>query len=260
MARIIFLLLLFANVCEAVAAATIDDGIKLFNQKKWSQAREIFLQGEALGSGDAKTMLGVMSLMGLGVPEDGQKALRYFQEGAAKNSPNALAYLATMYLNGIGIQKDESRGLGYLLLASEKGSPDAQILLAKAYYKGSLGLHQDFTKAAQLTRIAANQGIAVAIDHLAYIHYRGEGVTRSIPVAHALYTLATSKETFGDDYAEFKRRSSQRMIRDLEKLMKATDLIESLALQDMLTAPIKLTEAIDSHFKIYASKYSDSTR
>ena len=74
----------------------------------------------------------------------------------------------------------------------EKGDADAEFVLGKAYYTGQ-GMPQDYAKALDLYRKAADQGYAKAENNLASMYRQGLGVKRDMVEAAKWYRKAAEQ-------------------------------------------------------------------
>jgi TPR repeat protein len=97
--------------------------------------------------------LGRMLLSGE-LPRDVPRALALLEASAEKNNPYALEELGVAYLRGDGVQADPDKARAYLEQAVEKGSAGAQVKLGEALWKGDQ-LGQDKVKALELLENAA---------------------------------------------------------------------------------------------------------
>jgi hypothetical protein len=88
-----------------------------------------------------------------------------------------------MYHNGIGVPQDYTKAAEWYRKAAEQGSAFAQLSLGLMYYNGE-GVPKDYTKAAEWYRKAAEQGDDIAQRRLGFMYYSGEGVPQD-------YTKAT---------------------------------------------------------------------
>lgn len=95
---------------------------ELYVAQKYESAAIRCIAESVLGNAEGQTILGLMYLLGKGVPQDEAKAVEQFQ------------------------------------LAAKQGQPDAQFALGRMYEQGRGGLPRDVDAALQWYRAAANQG------------------------------------------------------------------------------------------------------
>ena len=95
----------------------------------------IFLLYRAIefGNAGAKTVLGFLHLVGLGVKRDYKRAKQLIDAGVKKNDQDAVLYLGIMLYYGLGVQSNRDQALRYFIKASENGNLLAIYFLAKAY-------------------------------------------------------------------------------------------------------------------------------
>ncbi|MGP9492362.1 tetratricopeptide repeat protein [Psychrobacter sp. AOP7-B1-24] len=95
--------------------------------------------------------------------------------------------LGVMYDTGKGVHQNYAKAAEWYRKAADQGYAKAQFNLGLAYYKGE-GLRQDYAKAAEWFEKAADQGDAEAQYNLGLMYDQGEGVRQN---------NATAKEWFG---------------------------------------------------------------
>jgi len=104
------------------------------------------------GNADAQVLLGRMYMMGQGVDQDRDRAMKWFKTAAVQGNADAQFFLGSMYLLP---QQDVGEGLKWLRLSAEQGMQDAQYLLGKTYLQGIKDAPQDLVQAAMWLRLAA---------------------------------------------------------------------------------------------------------
>ena len=117
----------------------------------------------------ARAKLGVLLAEGLGSkPDSGRAYALLSDEEVMKLSPEARFYVAAFLMEGKVCEKDERKA--FLLLNDDevlKTMPPANYLLGLCYYSG-VGTKQDFAKAAQFLKEAADAGEPNAARFLGY--------------------------------------------------------------------------------------------
>ena len=106
---------------------------------------------------------------------------------------------------GEGVEQDYTEAARLYRLAAEQGDAVAQYSLGDCYQNGE-GVEQDYTEAARLFQLAADQGYADAQENLGLLYFKGNGVQRDCDAA--LYWLRLSGKT--DD-------STVSVIKEIEK-------------------------------------------
>ncbi len=104
---------------------------------------------------------------------------------------------------------------------AKKGNPFEQFNLGLMYYKGR-GTAQDYTKAVNWWRRAAEQGFTEALNNLGMAYGNGDGVEQDYVQAHKWFDLAASRHPPGR-----KRRNSERDRDFLAKKMTAAQIAEA---------------------------------
>lgn len=133
----------------------------------------------------ARAITGVMLAEGMGIEQDFEKAFRLLDDDEAlEEFPRATHYLVALLLVGKGCEKNPERA--FALLSDPKvweGVPAAQFQLGVLYYSGEGG-KQDFKKAAEHIKAAADAGSAEAMEFLGYED--GKYVDCGIPLEELL--------------------------------------------------------------------------
>lgn len=175
------------------------------------------------GYGDALTQLGMMYVLGQGVPKDDAKATSLLVAAATQEGAGALFELGKLFELGFGTPKDEKEAVRLILLAAEGGCVEAQKEAAlhcqtgrviardeaasyKWYRKAAeqgdasaqytLGLktfNSDETEACFWFRKAAEQGHADAQEQLGECYEDGFGVTEDKTTAREWYQKAADQ-------------------------------------------------------------------
>ncbi|KAJ3009787.1 hypothetical protein HKX48_007743 [Thoreauomyces humboldtii] len=86
-------------------------------------------QGSQDGSADAQNMLGEMTELGLGGPEDGPDhagAAKWYRRAMRQGHPRAICNLAALYEGGLGVGVDVEKALRLYKEAEQRGSKDAK--------------------------------------------------------------------------------------------------------------------------------------
>ena len=109
------------------------------------------------------------------VCEDGSTVSPLKEEESAKIIPeNDLGYV---YYNGQGVEQDYQKAFNWYRKAAEAGDTIAQSNLGYMYYQGQ-GVEQDYEKAFIWYQKSAEGGNVTAQSNLGYMYYSGQGVER----------------------------------------------------------------------------------
>lgn len=178
------------------------------------------------GDAAAMTLLGELSLEGLGIRQDPARAAEWFRLAAARGDPQAAYALAMLKLDGRGVGKDpvEARkllersadavpaaatSLGLMLLGDQKPEsdrraielfhvaaraldPDALYALAVLTRQGR-GTTRDVTEAAGwMARAARERNVAAQVEY-GIMLFNGEGVTKDEAAAAKMFLRAAER-------------------------------------------------------------------
>ncbi|HRB17906.1 MAG TPA: tetratricopeptide repeat protein [Nitrospira sp.] len=136
---------------------------------------------EAANAGFAMSMTAVASqyLQGNGVQKDQAEAVRWYRKAAESGYASAMASLADMYAQGAGVGKDESEAAKWFHKAAHLGISDAMVSLATAYELGR-GLMKDQGEAVNWYQRAADRGNAQGMADLGRIYTYGIGIDKDL--------------------------------------------------------------------------------
>src|SRR5262249_23726164 len=133
-------------------AADLDSAKRAYDEKDYATAlRESKVLGDQ-GNAAAQVMMGRMYMMGQGVKQDRDEAIKWYKAADAQGNADAAFFLGALYLLP---QTDIAEGVKWLRLSAEQGMQDAQYLLGKAYIQGGKELPRDPVQGAMWLRLAA---------------------------------------------------------------------------------------------------------
>lgn len=139
--------------------------------------------------------------MGLGVPRNRAKALRFYLAAAEKGDPQAQFIVGGMYYRGQGTDPNQKEAIRWLLKAADKGiwSPESLNIIGTMYLQG-IGVPQNFQEAQSYLERAAKLGDQTARKNLAYMYFNGLTGEREYDRALQLYREAALA---GDSSAQY---------------------------------------------------------
>jgi hypothetical protein len=161
----------WADDYEAVTALT--------KKGDYAEAFKLLKPLAEKGEARAQSELGLIYMLGKGVPVDRKEALRWIKLAAENGDSAAQANLGTMYLEGQIAQQDFKEAMKWNLLAADKGVATAQANIASMFYDGS-GVAQDYKEATKWMRLAAKQGDPESQVNLGTMYVAGQGVARDL--------------------------------------------------------------------------------
>lgn len=157
--------------------AQYDLGCCYFQEGDFQQSLHWWEKAAEQGVNLALTRLGIQYAYGLGVEQDGKKALDYVTR-ALKQDPQdnaALCNLGAFYEQGIGVEADPEQAVDCYRQAAERKDPLALFNLAMCYYAGN-GVDEDPGTAVKLAQQSADLGYPEAMYFMGYQYYMGEAV------------------------------------------------------------------------------------
>ncbi len=135
------------------------------------------------GDAAAQSALGLMYLLGRGVPRHDRAAAMWFQRAADQDDPAGQYHLGLLFLEGRGVAKDIDDASAWLRRANDQDSGLARRSF-DALYRAVTTLPDDVVGAATWFRRAAEGGLPYAQLGLAKLNVlRGDSETETDPVA-----------------------------------------------------------------------------
>jgi TPR repeat protein len=120
--------------------------------------------------------------------KDYQRAYREFEDAWKTGDPNAAYNIGLMHDGGYGVPNSRMEAAKWYQIAADRGVADAMNLLAIRYMRG-VGVHKDTHKALTLFFRAASKGHAPARFSLGALYYSGQGPLKTdVPKAIQLFT------------------------------------------------------------------------
>ncbi len=146
----------------------------------------------AQGDAGAQVHLGMLYLLGQGVPKDYVQARQWFEQATAQGNAWAQSFLGTLYVEGHGVPQDYVQARLWSEKAAVQGNAGAQYQLGWLYANGR-GVPQDYAMARIWYEKAAAQGIAVAQSNIGVLYAEGHGVPQDYATARWWYEQAAAQ-------------------------------------------------------------------
>lgn len=138
-------------------AATVDDGLDVFQQRDFEAARDIWLPLAEQGDGRAAYYISLLYAQGKGVPKDSSQAMEFLVTAAENGHAMAQFNLGNHYNQGKWVDEDPEKAARWWHEAGEQNMRRAQHNLATLYLIGR-GVAQDINKARYWYERAAENG------------------------------------------------------------------------------------------------------
>lgn len=136
--------------------------------------------------------------------DDIETALRLARRLAEQDNPRAQNLLGLIYVLGRGVPRDQAEAQRWFRRATDLGDPDAPAHIARMHYDGR-GVPQDFAEAARWYRLAADRNNPRAQFNLGIMHWNGNGVPQDKINAHLWFNLAATR--FSEDDPQGRTRA-----------------------------------------------------
>ncbi len=209
-------LLLASGNAHADAAAGLAD----LRDARYGEAVAEWKASAESGDAVSALLLGVISDIGQGVPQDYAQALYWYKRAAEAGSPSGMFNVGIMYDGGQGVPQDQAEAARWYGRAAAAGFARAEYNLALMYETGS-GVPRDRDRAIRLFRSAEEHGLMAAARHLAQLG--GRRVPR--------VTAQPARQASRDDVAmeDFRRAQSAMLERTPAEAQHAALLFRRVA-------------------------------
>src|SRR5580698_8022406 len=94
---------------DGVSRGLFQQAVEHFTRGRHAEAADILAQAAESGDAEARNLLGVMYLNGLGVPQEPRRAAGLFSAAAEQGLKEARYNLCNLLYNGLGIGRDDAR-------------------------------------------------------------------------------------------------------------------------------------------------------
>ena len=139
-------------LCAGLYGTDLASANRAYQQKEYITALKEFTVLAEQGDAVAQLALGRMYMIGQGVKQDREEAVKWLNASATQGNADAQFFLGAMYLLP---QTDIGTGIKWLRVSAEQGNQDAQYLLGKTYMRGAKELARDQIQGAMWLLLAA---------------------------------------------------------------------------------------------------------
>lgn len=153
--------LVLAVLCAAPVWAGFEEGMAAYDRGDYATTVKEWRPLAEQGDRTAQHHLAWLYLIGRGVPQDDEEAVRWFRKAAEQGDSDAQTNLGSLYLLGDRIPQDYTEALKWLSAAAAQGHPMAQTKLGIMYEDGH-GVPQDRVQAHMWFSLAAAEGSELA--------------------------------------------------------------------------------------------------
>ena len=154
------------------------EGDKLYDNKEYEKAIELYKKAAALGHIGVLNRLGGMYQYGEGVKQSNTEAVKWYRKGAEAGNDWAIFNLGYMYQYGKGVEQSYAEAVKWYRKGAEAGDANAMSNLG-CMYKNGKGVEQSDTEAVKWYRKGAEAGNAYAMNNLGLMYQNGKGVEQS---------------------------------------------------------------------------------
>lgn len=154
-----------------------DEGDKLYDNKEYEKAIELYKKAAALGHIGVLNRLGWMYQYGEGVEQSDTEAVKWYRKGAEAGNAKAMNNLGLMYQNGSGVEQNYNKAIELYKKSIDAGNGVAANNLGNIYYNGK-GVERNYEEAVKWYRKGAELGASSATSNVGHCYRWGKGVTR----------------------------------------------------------------------------------
>ena len=151
--------LVLAILCTAPVWAGFEEGMAAYDRGDYATTVNEWRPLAEQGDRTAQHHLAWLYLIGRGVPQDNEEAVRWFTKAAEQGDSDAQTNLGSLYLLGDRIPQDYTEALKWLHAAADQGHPFAQMKLG-ILYEDAHGVPQDYVQAYMWFSLAAQQSMS----------------------------------------------------------------------------------------------------
>ena len=157
----ILLTLVLAVMCAAPVWAGFEEGLAAYARGYYTTTVKEWRPLAEQGDPTAQHHLAWLYLIGRGVPQDDEEAVRWFRKAAEQGDSDAQTNLGSLYLLGDRVPEDYPEALKWLRAAAAQVNPTAQTKLGIMCESGH-GVPQDRVQAHMWFSLAAAEGSELA--------------------------------------------------------------------------------------------------
>lgn len=151
------------------------------------------------GNHKAQAELGYLNLFGKGIPQNNAEAFKWLEK-ASDHVPLARTRLGQMYQLGVGVQKEMTRAILYYTISASENEPEASLMLGNLRSQGVPGLYErDPAIAVRMWTNAAAGDNAMGAVQLGFAYANGNGVAKNMALGHALVSRGVATEPQAKD-------------------------------------------------------------
>ncbi len=175
-------------------------GLTAIQAGNYPLALQEFQEAANQGDAAAESNLGLMYARGLGVEENGTKALALYQQSAKKGYADAMINMGSLYTTGNkDVKKNAQLGIYWYEQAMKAGKKGEGAYNIGLIYCFGRGVEKNYTAAAKYFNIGAKNGYLLSMEMLGYLYLNGQGLSTNYQQAYNYFYKA---KMLGDKDAE----------------------------------------------------------
>jgi hypothetical protein len=134
----------------------VDRGGDAWKRGDFKEAMKLLTRPAESGNPIAQHRLGVMYVLGQGVPKDPAEAIKWFTKSAEQGQGESQHSLGLRYLWGDGVDKNPEAAAAWFQAAANQGIPDSATWLGDIYWNGN-GVKQDVVEGYKWLLLAGDK-------------------------------------------------------------------------------------------------------
>ena len=167
---------------------------EIVDQMTPTRRTELLERAQADNDVRAQLELGIISGLGISVPQNDTEAIRWYRLAVEQGDATAQFLLGLMYAQGRGVVQNDAEAVAWYVMSATQDDRRAQNNLGVMYARGR-GVLQDDREALAWYRRASEQGSTQAQYNLGIMYARGRGDYPDLVIAHMWLNIAGSQST-----------------------------------------------------------------
>ena len=145
-----------SDLASNLVQIAVDHGGDAWKRGDFKEAMKILAPLAESGQPIAQHRLGVMYVLGQGVPKDAAEAIKWFTKSAEQGQGESQHSLGLRYLWGEGVDKNPEAAAAWFQAAANQGIPDSATWLGDIYWNGN-GVQQDVVEGYKWLLLAGDK-------------------------------------------------------------------------------------------------------
>ena len=137
--------------------SNFEAGSQAYDRGEYAEAMNWYRMAADQGDADAQNSVGLMYLLGRGVPQNDAEAVRWLRMAADQGLAEAQFVLGFLYSKGRGVPQNDTEAVRWYRMAADQGNSQGQLSLGHRYLHGE-GVPTNYVEAYKWFALSAAQG------------------------------------------------------------------------------------------------------